>query len=151
MRSARQDSITFPEPPEAVFRAALGVVQNAKNATLLAAHNGGCRLIAREKAKMSNPKFFNVRVVGEAGASQLHVAVGTDPRTPKAMLDGKANERSLKNYLESVRGALDGSSPAPASPVTDHFVQKKAEMPWSDPNQDPAIELDGNIRAVYGL
>ncbi|NYG59796.1 hypothetical protein BJ980_002719 [Nocardioides daedukensis] len=151
MSSVRQDSATFTEPPEAVFRAALGVLQNAKGFTLLAAHNGGGRLVAREKAMMSNPKFFDIRIAGEAGASQLNVVVGTDPRTPKALMDGRANDKALKNYLASVRGALDGTSPAPATPVTDHFVQKKAEMPWSDPSQDTAIEVGGNLRAAYGL
>ena len=147
----KHDSVSFSEPPEAVFQAALGVLQNAKNATLLAAHNGGGRLIAREKPKMSNAKFVNIQVDGEAAGSQLHVVIGTDPRNPKALLDGKANAKSLKNFVENVRGALDGSKPAPASPVTDHFLQKKTEMPWSDPTQDPEIELDGNIRAAYGL
>ena len=151
MRSVRHDSTSFAEPPEVVFRAALGVVQHAGNATLLAAHNGGGRLIVREKPKMSNAKFLDVRVEPEEGLTRLRVAVGTDPRTPKALLDGRANEKSLKSYLERVRGALDGSNPAPASPVADHFVQKKAEVPWTDPGQDPEIELDGNIRAAYGL
>ncbi len=151
MRSARHDSTTFSEPPEVVFRAALGVVQNAKNTTLLAAHNSGCRLIFREKSKMSNAKFVDVRVESEAGRTELRIVVGTDPRTPKALMDGMANEKSLRTYLERVRGALDGSSPAPASPVVDHFVQKRAEIPWPHPDQDPEIELDGNIRAIYGL
>lgn len=151
MRSARHDNVVLAEPPEVVFRAALGVVQNAGNATVLAVHNGGRRLIVREKPKMSNAKFLVISVGSEAGSSELRVAVGTDPRTPRALLDGRANEKSLKSYLERVRGALDGSAPAPASPVADHFLQKGAEVPWSDPNQDPEIELDGNIRAAYGL
>ncbi|QIK74770.1 hypothetical protein [Nocardioides piscis] len=151
MRSPKQDSAAFTQAPEAVFEAALGVLQNAGNMTLLAAHNGGRRLIARERPKMSNAKFLDIRVEGDAGAAQLHVTVGTDPRTPKAMLDGKANAKVLKNYVASVRGAVDESSPAPASPVADHCLQKKTEVPWADAGQDPEIELDGNIRAAYGL
>ena len=151
MRSPRHDSTSFSEPPEVVFSAALGVVQNAKSATLLAAHNGGRRLIVREKPKMSNAKFLDIRVESDAGGTQLRMVVGADPRTPKALMDGKANEKALKNFFERVRGALDGSSPAPASPVADHFVQKNSQIPWSDPSQDPEIELGGNIRAAYGL
>lgn len=151
MSSDRLGSITLQQHPDAVFQAALGVLQHSKSATLLAAHNGGRRLIARDKAKMSNPKIFNIIVKAEGGASELYLAVDTDPRSPKALLDGRANEKALKKYLEAVSGALDGSAPAPATPVSDHFVQKKNQLPWADPEQDPAIELGGALKAAYGL
>lgn len=78
--------------------------------------------------------------------------VGTDPRTPKALMDGKANDKSLKKYLESVQGALNGSVPAPVTPVANHYLQKKTEVPWTDPNADPQIEFDGNfVATAYGL
>jgi len=66
-------------------------------------------------------------------------------------LDGRANEKALKTYLEAVQGAVDGSAPAPATPVANHYLQKKNEVPWVDPGQDPEIELDENILALYGL
>lgn len=151
MRSVKQDTVAFAQSADTVFQAALGVVQNAKNHHVLAAHNEGRKLVVREKPKMSNPKFLQVWVE-EAGASaRVQVAVGTDPRTPKALLDGRANNKFLKGFVADVQAALDGSAPAPATPVPNHFLQKKTEVPWTDPQQDPEIELDGNILALYGL
>lgn len=151
MRSARQDSITYSaRSADTVFEAALGVAQNTKNVQILAVHNEGRKLVVRQKGKMSNANFRQVWVEEQGVGSQLHVVVGTDPRTPKALLDGKINEKSLNKYLESVQGALDGSAPAPATPAANHYVQKKTEVRWDDPDQDPEIELDGNILALYG-
>lgn len=151
MRSVKQDTVALPQAADAVFQAALGVVQNTKNHHVLAVHTQGRRLVVREKPKMSNPKFLQVWVEEQGATALLHLVVGTDPRTPKALLDGRANDKFLKGYVEDVQGALDGSAPAPASPVANHYLQKKTEVPWEDPAQDPEIELDGNFLALYGL
>lgn len=150
MRSPQTESMTVAESPDALFGAALGVVQHTKGLVILAVHSAGRRLVAREKGKFSNPKFYEIRVLGDAGGAELHIVVGTDPRSPKAMLDGTFNTKALKGFLERLRGALDGSAPAPASPVGDHYRQGKTEVPWSDPEQDPEIELDGHLLAMYG-
>ena len=148
MRAPQNDTIAIASAPEAVFDAALGVAQNTKNLRILAVHTGGRKLVLREAPKMSNPKFINVWVEGEGPQAQLNLVVGTDPRTPKALLDGRANGKTLKSFVERVQVALDGSAPAPSSPVADHYVQKKTEVAWADPDQDPQIELDGNIVAI---
>ncbi|WP_256839752.1 hypothetical protein [Ornithinimicrobium faecis] len=49
MRSVKQDTVAFAQPADTVFQAALGVVQNAKNHHVLAAHNEGRKLVVREK------------------------------------------------------------------------------------------------------
>lgn len=151
MRSPRAETIAIPSSPDVVFAAALGVTQHNKNARILAVHTEGRKLFAREKAKLSNPKFHQIFVQGDGEQSELSVAVGTDPRTPKALLDGKANEKSLKKFVESVQAALDGSAPAPMTPMTNHYLQKKSEVPWEDPEKDPEIELDGNFLAMYAV
>lgn len=151
MRSVKQDSVTVSQSANAAFEAALGVVQHAKNHQLLAAHNEGRKLVVREKSKMSNPKFLQIWVEEKGEGAVLHVVVGTDPRTPKALLDGRANDKTLKAYVANVQGAVSGSAPAPATPVANHYLQKKAEVPWEDPDQSPQIELDGNVLALYGL
>ena len=151
MRAATQETIAISASPDAVFDAVLGVTQGNKNARILAVHNQGRMLVAREKAMLSNPKFHQVHVEGEGQQSQLVVVVGSDPRSQKALMDGKANAKSLKKFVESVQAALDGSEPAPSTPVANHYVQKKSEVAWVDPAQDPEIELDGNFVAMYGL
>lgn len=151
MRSPHQDSVEFHQTADAVFEAALAVAQNNKTFRILAVHTSGRRLILREHSKFSNSKFHRLSVDGHGEGSQLHLVVGTDPRNPKAMLDGRANAKSLKTYVSAVQGVLDGSAPATATPVADHYLQKKTEVPWTDASQDPDIELDGNILAVYGL
>lgn len=150
MRSIHQDSVTYSESADTVFQAALGVVQNTKNIQLLAVHNEGRKLVVREKGKFSNPKLHQLMVEEQGPGSVLYLIVGTDPRSPKALMDGKANERAAKKYLEKVQGALDGSAPAAANPVSNHYLQKKSEVPWHDHEQDPEIELDGNFLAMYG-
>lgn len=151
MRAPIQESIAIPAPPDAVFQAALGVAQNSKNVTILAVHNEGRKLILREKAKMSNPKFQQIWVEGAGQQAQFNVVVGSDPRTPKAMMDGRANQKSLKKLVEALRGALDGSAPAPVTPVANHYLAKKTVVRWENPAADPQIELDGNLLALYGV
>ena len=151
MRAPRHETVTLNQTPDAVFEAVLGVAQNAKNVRILAVHNQGRKLVLREKAKMSNAKFQQIWVEEQGSGSQLNIVVGTDPRTQKALLDGKANEKSLKKYVEAVQAVLGGSVSAPVTPVENHYLAQKTEVPWEDPEQDPQIELDGNILAMYGL
>ncbi len=151
MRAVRQQSLALSHPADAAFQAVLGVAQNDKSARILAVHTEGRRLLFRERSKMSNPKFHTIMVVENGDGAEVRTAVGTDPRSPKALLDGRANDKSLNKFLERVQGALDGSAPAPATPVANHYVAKKTEVPWEDPTQDPEIELDGNFLAMYGL
>lgn len=151
MRAVRQQSATIQQPADAVFQAAIGVVQNNKSSSILAVHNGARKLVVREKAKMSNPKLQMIFVEDKGGAAELHVTVGTDPRSPKALMDGKANDKALTKLLGAVDGAVTGSAPAPVTPVADHYVQGKTEVPWTDPSEEPDIELGGGFLAQYGL
>jgi hypothetical protein len=82
--------------------------------------------------------------------SALLLAVGTDPRTRKALLDGKFNEKSATRFVEAVQGAVDGTAPAPATPVANHYLQKKTEVPWIDPNQEPDIDLGFSWLGLIG-
>lgn len=145
MRAVRHQSIAIAQPADAVFGAALGAVQAAKGTTLLAAHNEGRKLVAREKSMMSNPKLVQIWVEGDGSSAQLNVVVGSDPRSPKALLDGKANEKSLAKLVEAIQSG--GVAP---TPVANHYLVKKTEVPWTDPEQDPQIELDGTLLALYG-
>lgn len=138
MRSICQETTTLTGSAADAFDAALGVVQNTKNLDILAVHNEGRKLVAFERSKMSNPKIY-VMAVDEQ--SQLQLAVGTDPRTRKALLDGKANKKSAARFVEAVQGARAGTTPAPSTPVSNHYVQKKNQVPWTDPNQEPDIDL----------
>lgn len=150
MRDPKQESLTVQVPADAAFQAALGLAQNTKRATILAAHNQGRKLAFREKGAMSNPKFTVVSVEDAGSESVVRVTVGTDPRSPKALLDGKFNDKSLKKFVESLQGAIDGSAPVQTTPVANHYLQKKTEVPWEDPNEEPQVELDGNFLALYG-
>lgn len=141
MKAIRQNSLTVEAPAPAAFQAALGVAQNTKNVDILAVHNEGQKLVAIEKSKMSNRKIYMVATESQGPNTVLHVAVGTDPRQRQAVLDGKFNAKSLSRFVDAVQGALSGAAPAPITPVPNHFVQKKEQVPWLDPNQEPDIEL----------
>lgn len=148
MRAPRQESLTLAAESDTIFLAALGVAQSDRANRILAVHRQGAKLVLRSKAKMSNPKLVQVWVDELGNARTLHVMVGSDPRTQAAILDGWANGKALKKFLEAVQGALDGSAPAPASPVANFYLHKKVEVPWVDPTQSPDIELDGGFLAT---
>lgn len=141
MRAPHQIDLPLAAPPDAVFEHSLGVVQNTKNLHVLAVHTPGRRLVALEKSKMSNPKIYVISVDDQAGQGVLHVAVGSDPRTRKALMDGKFNKTAAGKYVESVQAALSGAAPAPSTPVPNHYVQKKTQIPWEDPAVEPDIDL----------
>lgn len=151
MRALREELVSLAQPPDTVFQAALGVAQQTKGAKIIAVHNQGRVVAFRWRTMMSNVKIVIARVAGDGAASVMQVAVGADPRTPAAVLDGVANGRGLNKYLEAVRGALDGSAPVTVTPVSNHYLQKKTEVPWVDPNQEPDIQLGGTLLAMYGL
>ncbi len=148
MGSARHEEITVSVAADEAFQGALGVVQHGKNFQLLAVHNQGRKLVALEKSKMSNPKVYAVQVVGEGAQPTIEVTVDTDPRQRKAMMDGKFNQKALSKFVEGVKGALDGSAPAPVTPVKNHYMQKKDQVPWTDPDQDPEIDLGFSWQAL---
>lgn len=137
-------------PADETFHAALGVVQNTKNLAILAVHNEGHKLVALEKSKMSNPKIYVIAVDGQGAESTLQLAVGTDPRVRKAMMDGKFNEKSAGRFVAAMNGALDGTAPAPATAVANHYMQKKSQVPWTDPNVEPDIDLGFSWLGLVG-
>ncbi|MDN5715925.1 MAG: hypothetical protein L0G89_01705 [Janibacter sp.] len=141
MRAPHQIDLSLPSSADAVFDNALGVVQNTKNLQILAVHTQGRKLVAFEKSKMSNPKIFVVGVDDAEGTGQLHVAVGTDPRTRKALMDGKFNKTAAEKYVAAVQAAASGSAPAPSTPVANHYLQKKTQVPWEDATVEPEIDL----------
>lgn len=141
MRAPHQIDLPIPSPADTVFDGALGVVQNTKNLQILAVHTQGRKLVALEKSKMSNPKIFVVGVDEQADNGQLHVVVGSDPRTRKALLDGKFNKTAAEKYVAAVQAAVSGDAPAPSTPVVNHYVQKKNQVPWEDSTVEPDIDL----------
>lgn len=142
MKTQCQETLTVKATPDDAFQAALGVVQNTKNFDILAVHVEGRQLVARKKPKTTNAKIFVINVTSEMqGQATINLVVDIDPRMRKAIIDGKVNKKSAGNYLEAVQGALNGSAPAPASPVKNHFMQKKEQVPWTDPSQDPDIQM----------
>lgn len=151
MRAVRGGAMALAEAPDMVFQAVLGVVQSTKSCKILAVHNEGRKLIVTDRSVWSNKKIIVVNVDPEDTRTALYVAVGADPRTPAAVMDGWSNDRGLKKLVARVQVALDGSAPAPATPVANHYVQKKTEVPWIDPDQEPDIQLGGNLLAMYGL
>lgn len=151
MRAVKQEVVAIPQPADSVFLAALGVVQNSKNSQILAVHVQGRKLVVREKSMMSNPKLQQIWVVGDQSTAELRIAVGSDPRTKQALMDGRANGKSLEKMVQAVQAALTGQTPAPASPVANHYLVKKDEVAWQNPEEDPQIELAGNFKAMYGL
>lgn len=150
MRESRDQSVPLSATPQEVFAAALGVAQSGTKDQILAVHNEGRKVIFRGKAMFSNPKFFFIWVEEHNGASVLHVTVGTDPRTPKALLDGKINTKALAGYVEKVQAALTGSAPVSVSPVTNHYLRQTELVPWQDHNELPDIELGGDFKAAFG-
>ncbi len=141
MKSTRHKTMPTSGSAAQTFEAALGVVQNTKNLKILAVHNDARKLVAYESSKLTNQKICVISVDDQGPEPMIGIAVGTDPRTRSALLDGRLNEKSANRFLAAVQGALDGTAPAPATPVANHYLQKKTEVPWTDPNQEPDIDL----------
>ncbi|MTD44519.1 hypothetical protein GKE82_09500 [Conexibacter sp. W3-3-2] len=149
MRSPCATDLPVDGPADEAFEAALGVVQNTKNLELLAVHREGRRLIAYEQPKLTNARIHMV-VVHDGEPTVVTHAVGNDPRTSAALLDGRFNRKAAQQFLEAVVAALDGSRPAPVTPVENHYMQKDERVPWTDPEQEPDIELGFSWRTPFG-
>lgn len=137
MRSVKEQSLPLQTPAADAFQTALGVVQAATKVDVVAVHNEGRKLVAFEKSMMSNQKFIVITV--DEDPATLHAAVGTDPRTRRAALDGKFNEKSLDKLLDALRSALDGTTPVTTTPMPNHVKQKKTQVEWVDPEQAPEV------------
>lgn len=141
MRAVCEMAMPVPASVAQAFEAAIGVVQNTKSLTILAAHNEGRVLVAYESSKLSNAKIYVISVQEHDSQTVLGMSVGSDPRTSKAVLDGRFNKKSAIRFGQAVQGALDGTAPAPATPVPNHYMHKRAQVPWTDPDQEPDIDL----------
>lgn len=141
MRAPHQMSLPASTPADPTFQTALGVVQRTKNMKTLAVHNEGHKLVVLEKSKLSNPKIYVVAVQDQGAQSTLHVVVGSDPRTRSAMLDATANKKAAGKYVDAVNSALASPVDPPSTPVPNHYMQKKTQVPWDDPNTEPDIDL----------
>ncbi|MGH3090597.1 MAG: hypothetical protein ACRDSJ_25240 [Rubrobacteraceae bacterium] len=141
MRSPKHEAASFAAPASTVFGHALGVVQSKKAMSILAVHNEGRKLVVFEKSKMSNPKIYVINVEGQGAQSVLHVVAGADPRMRGALLDGMLNQKGAAKFVVSVQEAASGAMAAPSTPVPNHYMQKKQQIPWEDPNVEPDIQL----------
>lgn len=141
MPAVHQSSTPISGPAPNVFQAALGVVQHTKSMQILAVHNEGRRLVALGKSMMTNARIYVIGVDAQDTGSALNVAVFADPRMRAAALDGTFNKKAAGKYVVAVESAFNGDAPAPPSPVPDHYVQKKSQIPWDDPSTEPDIQL----------
>lgn len=141
MPAPHQVSLPASAPAQALFQSALGVVQNTKSMQILAAHNEGRALVVLGKSMMTNSRIYVIGVEGQGNQSVLHVSVVADPRMRAAALDGTFNKKAAGKYITAVESALTGETPAATTPVANHYVQKKNQIPWDDPNIEPDIQL----------
>lgn len=139
MGSERGRSLEFRASPEAVFTAALGLVQNADDSELRAIHNEGRALIVRRKTKrLSWSKLVMVRVFPAAGGCSVNVAVQSLPEGAGGMLDGIRNGKIVQQYFDDIQGSLDGVIRAPATMIESHYVRDDGStVPWRNPDDFP--------------
>lgn len=109
--------------------------------SILAVHNEGRKLVVLEKSMMSNAKIFVINVEDQGSQSVLNVVAGADPRMRGALLDGMLNQKGAAKFVASVQEAASGATTAPSTPVPNHYMQKKQQIPWEDPNVEPDIQL----------
>lgn len=141
MRSPKHEAASFAAAAQTVFSHALGFVQSKKAMSILAVHNEGRKLVVFEKSMMSNAKIYVINVDDQGSQSVLHVVAGADPRMRGALLDGMLNQKGAAKFVGSVQAVANGDTTAPATPVRNHYTQKKQQIPWDDPNVEPDIQL----------
>lgn len=141
MRSPKHEAASFAASAPTVFGHALGVVQSRKAMSILAVHNEGRKLVIFEKSMMSNPKIYVTNVEDQGSQSVLHVVAGADPRMRGALLDGMLNQKGAAKFVGSVQEAASGEVTAIPTPVLNHYMQKKQQIAWDDPDVEPDIQL----------
>lgn len=139
MGSERGKSAEFDASPDTAFRAALGLAQNDEACEIKAVHNEGRALIVWRKVKaLSWPKLLLVRVFQADRGASVNVVVQSLPEGAGGILDGRRNGKLVDEYLSGIASVLDGTTDAPASVVTSHYVRDSGtESPWVDPDEFP--------------
>ncbi|MGH3087613.1 MAG: hypothetical protein ACRDSJ_09890, partial [Rubrobacteraceae bacterium] len=134
MRSPKHEAASVAASAPTVFGHALGVVQGRKAMSILAVHNEARKLVVFEKSMMSNAKIYVINVDDQGSQSVLHVVAGADPRMRGALLDGMLNQKGAAKFVGSVQEAATSEAALTPTPVPNHYMQKKQQIPWEDPN-----------------
>jgi hypothetical protein len=117
MRATKTRTLSRPVPPQQLFEAALGVVQNGKY-DLLLLNNDLLRLgFVSGKTALSWGQEYLVEAAASGGGATLTVVCGSIDEAPKALMDGWKGGKAADKFVAAVESVLDGTTTAPVTPT----------------------------------
>lgn len=85
------------------------------------------------KTLMSWGHMFGAVVEPDGSGSALQVVVVVAPGAPKALLDGRKNQKAATQFIEAVEAALAGPTPPQPEPVASFATMPDGStVPWTD-------------------
>lgn len=132
MHAPKLKTWTTTAPASTVFDALLGVVQAGKYTIFGVTNEHHKMLFASGKSALSWGQDYVAEVSEVDGRTQLDLVCGGVDGAPKALLDGMKNSKKADKVLAAVAAAVDGSAPAPATPVASFATNADGTtLPWT--------------------
>lgn len=117
-----------------VFDALLGVVQSGKYTVVGLTNEHRKILFTSGKSALSWGQEYVGEVTEADGGTQVDLVCGGVDGAPKALLDGMKNSKKADKVLAAVAAAVDGSTPAPATPTASFAtLADGSTVPWTTP------------------
>jgi hypothetical protein len=118
MQKPKLSTTTYSATPQQVFDAVLGVVQHGAYELVALDNDSHTLAFTSGKTALSwGQQYIATVEPAAAGQTQLQLMCGGVDGRPSALLDGWKNGKAGAKVVASVGAALDGSAPAPSTPV----------------------------------
>ncbi|MET1037695.1 MAG: hypothetical protein ABW075_05435 [Aeromicrobium sp.] len=117
MQKPKLITTTCTATAQQVFDAVLGVVQAGRYELVALDNDAHVLAFTSGKTALSWGQQYVATIETTAGGAQLQLMTGGVDGRPQALLDGWKNAKAGAKVVAAVGAALDGSAPAPASPV----------------------------------
>ncbi|MBA3780834.1 MAG: hypothetical protein H0X12_03155 [Nocardioides sp.] len=89
-------------------------------------------LFTSGKTLMSWGHIFAATVKAAGPGSVLQLSVAVVPGAPKALMDGRKNQKAAAKFIESVEAALAAPTPPQPAPVESFaMTQNGSTVPWT--------------------
>lgn len=106
MDSAAHVTVDLPVPPEAALQAVERVIAEQKHKPHETQKEQGLIRFVTKKTMFTWELHAEARVTPAEQGSRVDVVLDTAPGRPKALLDGKKNEKAAQKLADQIRAAI---------------------------------------------
>lgn len=131
MGAQKHESLNSQLPERDLFSAVVYAVQQGEYEIGGLSNEMQEVLFTSGKTLMSWGHMFGAIVKAEGTGSVLQLAVAVVPGAPKALMDGRKNQKAATQFIETVEAALAATPPQPEPVESFATMPDGSTVPWT--------------------